>query len=130
MRQPEVGFMDERNPNQIFGFIFTVSSVAGLAAFLRSNQPVTIRNICSAFLNSGLFGLGVAAVWWEYYGGSTHPWFMIGVSTLAGLGGTSMVDFGLQICQEAFRTYAIRAASEFPVRRSDPNQPATPETKQ
>lgn len=118
MEACEVFVMDERNPNQLFGFIFTVSSVAGLASFLRSSQPFNARYVISAFLNSGLFGVSVAAIWYEYYGGAAHPWFMVGVSILAGLGGTSAIDFGLQIFQEVLRSYAVRASSEAPSNKS------------
>ena len=110
--------MNEKDPNQIFGFVFAVSSVAGLASLLRSSQPLTTRNVLSAFLNSGMFGLGVAVVWYEYYGGAAHPWFMIGISLLAGLGGTSMLDFAIQLAQSSFTSYASRIAAAAPLPNS------------
>ena len=40
---------------------------------------------------------GVALTWYEYFNGRDHIYFMIGVSLLAGLGGSTTVDFLLQV---------------------------------
>lgn len=106
--------MDDRSPHWLFSMSFTISSLAGVAALLRSGAPLTARVLVSAILNSGLFGLGIALVWYENYGGANHPWFMLGVSLLAGLGGTSLLDFAFQAIREGLRVYATRIAGGAP----------------
>lgn len=96
----------EQDPLRLFGLSFGISSVAGLAALLRSRQKLTTRYILSACLNSGCFGAGVAMIWYEWYGGAQYPWFMLGVSLLAGLGGTSLMDFVFETVREVLRAYA------------------------
>ncbi len=90
--------MDEHfRPIEAFASVFGISSFAGLAALLRSGKQLTWRAVASAMLNSGLLGLGIAMLWFKYYDGAQNIWFLFGVSLLAGLGGTVMVDFVLQL---------------------------------
>jgi len=72
--------------------VLGASSLAGLAALLRSGKELTSRDIFSSLLNSGIMGAGVFAVWWSY-GGESNPILAAGVCTLAGLGGTATVEF-------------------------------------
>lgn len=97
--------MDERDPITLFSIAFGLSSVAGLAALLRNGRALTWRLILSAALNSGLFGIGVAMIWYNYYGGAQHPWFMLGVSLLAGLGGASLIDLCYTCVQNGIKNY-------------------------
>lgn len=121
--------MQERDPYTLFTMSYLLSSFAGLAALLRSGIPLSWRLVISAFLNSGLFGVAVAMIWTELYGEIKYPWFMLGVSILAGLGGTSLVDFAFQLIRESLRTYAQRLEKSVPVipeRQKPPDPPAEP----
>lgn len=77
----------------------SIASFAGLAALLRSKQALSIRNILSATMNSGIVGMVVGLTWYQLFDGEEHVFFMICVSALAGLGGTSLLDFLLTVVQ-------------------------------
>lgn len=85
-------------PLETFVWSATLSSLAGVAWLLRSGKPVDWRSLTSAVLNSGLFGLVIALIWWEKYAVNTPGgvFFLIGISVLAGLGGVTLVDFAVQ----------------------------------
>lgn len=90
--------MDVHDPPTVFGATFALSSCAGLAQLLRSGKKLTWRAVVSAMLNSAMFGLIIALTWWERY--SVEPsgaWFLMGVSVMAGLGGVTLVDFGIEL---------------------------------
>jgi hypothetical protein len=123
--------MHERDPYTLFTASYLLSSFAGLAALLRSGVPLSWRLVTSAFLNSGLFGVAVAMLWCELYDEVKYPWFMLGVSILAGLGGTSLVDFAFQLTREGLKVYAERLQSSIPViPPSVPQAPSPPDVKQ
>jgi len=87
-----------QDPPTVFTATFAISSLAGLAQLLRSGKELSRRNILSAMLNSGIFGLVIALVWWEKY--SVEPqgiWFLMGVSLMAGLGGVTLLDFAIEM---------------------------------
>lgn len=77
----------------------SIASFAGLAALLRSKQALSIRNILSATMNSGIVGMIVGLTWYQLFDGEEHVLFMVCVSALAGLGGTSLLDFLLTVVQ-------------------------------
>jgi len=85
----------------LFGGIFLIASVGGLAALLRSGQALSKRLVISAFLNSGLMGLVIALILWENFNGQ-KPHLIIGVSVLAGLGGMTTFDLVLQWIRKRF----------------------------
>lgn len=85
--------------------IFPVCSFAGLAALLRSHRELTKRAVASAILNSGFFGVAVAALMFQRYGADSSLYLTIGVSILAGLGGNTAVDFGI----EMLKTYVAKS---------------------
>ena len=91
---------DNLSPFQAFISAFSVSSLAGLAAYLRSNRELTVRGTISAMLNSGLLGLAIAFLWYNYFNDNGNIWFMLGISLLAGLGGISVLDFVIQVAKE------------------------------
>lgn len=100
----------DQDPYRFLAYIFGVTSFAGLAAILRSGQKLTMRSVLSAVLNSGLFGVGIATLWMHLYPDLQHPWFVVGVSLFAGLGGVSLMDFLYQACQNGFNIYVTRIA--------------------
>lgn len=81
---------DDFSPLETFGAVFTLASLGGLAALLRSGKKLTVRSVGSAMLNGGLIGLIIALVWWHRYGGA-DLYFLVGVSALAGFGGAETI---------------------------------------
>jgi F0F1-type ATP synthase assembly protein I len=102
------------DPVRLVSYTFAVSSLAGLAALLRSGQEITPRQLAAATLSAGLLGAGIMLVWWDWMDGR-YPWFMMGVSLLAGLGGVNMLEFFIQLVQQAARAYVMRAADNLPL---------------
>lgn len=84
---------DRLEPIRVFISAFGIASVGGLAALLRSNKPITWRTVLSATLYSGMFGLVIALLWYNYFDGQGNIYFLLGVSGLAGIGGTTVLDF-------------------------------------
>lgn len=105
---------DRLSPIQVFLSAFTISSVAGLAAYLRSGRPLSWRQTISAMLNSGLLGLAIAFLWYTYFNGKDNVWFLLGVSLLAGLGGISLLDFALQIAKKGGLDIHITTTKQLP----------------
>lgn len=85
-------------PLKLFGGIFVAASFAGLAALLRSKQKVSARAVVSAMLNSGFIGTVIGLIWYSQYK-DTNLFFLVGVSILAGLGGSTTIDFVLQVAR-------------------------------
>jgi hypothetical protein len=84
----------------ILMILFPVCSFSGLAALLRSEQPLTRRAVASASLNSGLFGVAIGGLMIHKFGlDSLH--IIIAISILAGLGGNASIDFA----NELWRAY-------------------------
>lgn len=96
---------DKFNPAHVFLSAFSISSIGGLAALLRSNKELTPRAVVSAFLYSGITGLIVALLWYNVFDGAGNIYFLLGVSGLAGIGGATVVDFLMQL----FMTGRIRS---------------------
>ena len=76
--------------------LFPTCSFAGLAALLRSKQPITKRALWSAVLNSGLFGVVVGAIMIHHFG-TDALLLTFGIAVLSGLGGNTALDFGLEM---------------------------------
>jgi len=85
------------DPLKVFAAAFAISSVGGLAALLRSKHSLSLRSICSAMLYSGITGLVIALLWYSYFDGNQNLYFLLGVSGLAGIGGTTVLDFCVQV---------------------------------
>lgn len=82
--------------------IFPLTSVAGLAQLLRSGRPITKREVASVTLNSGLFGVSVAALLIHKFGVELWP-LIVGISLLSGLGGNAMIDLALAALKRIVR---------------------------
>ncbi len=97
--------MDEKyHPIAVLLSAFGLSSFAGIATLLRGNQVISLRVVLGAFLYSGLSGLVVALIWFRYFDENGNIYFLLGVSALAGAGGTSVIDCLLQVFLRAVRT--------------------------
>jgi CHASE2 domain-containing sensor protein len=80
---------------EIFLASFAFSALAGLAAMLRNETPISFTRIIAAILNSGLLGLGMCLLWYKKF--SDNIPFLLGVCLLVGLGGMTSVDFVLKV---------------------------------
>lgn len=85
----------------MFVSIFFLASIGGIAARLRKKLDVTVLEVVSAALNSGIFGLIVGLLGWRFWGDG-YIFFLIGFSALAGFGGTTLIDFAFQVWKRGF----------------------------
>ena len=85
------------DPNHVLAAAFTISSLGGLAALLRSKQKLTWRTVIAAVLWSGISGLLIALAWFNYFNDQGNIYFLLFVSGLAGIGGTTVVDLVIQL---------------------------------
>lgn len=97
---------------QVFLSCFSISSLGGLAALLRSGKKITVRAILSSMLYSGLVGLVIGLVWYRFLSGDENIYFLIGVSGLAGLGGATVLDFVVQVITKGGLNITIRPKDE------------------
>jgi hypothetical protein len=97
---------DPLDPVKVFAATFVISSFAGLASLLRSGKELRLRSVLSAMLNSGLLGLAIAFLWYNYW--RENLWFLIGVSLMAGLGGMTMLDFCLMVLRNSGLNVIVR----------------------
>lgn len=104
--------MPEMNPGEIFLWTFVLAAVSGFAYCIRQKEALTYRMCLSTALNSGLFGVAAAMGWWEWNDGPAHPWGMMCVSILCGLGGVKSLDFLLSLGQEAAKLLVLHAAEK------------------
>lgn len=84
--------MDDLDPMKTFASASGLGSLAGLAYLLRSGKELTRTAIASAMINSGLTSLAIAFLWFNYYREQNNTYFLLGICTLAGLGGASVTD--------------------------------------
>lgn len=89
--------MSIKEPWWVFLSCFGMSSIAGLAQLLRSGQKLTVRTTASALLYSGMAGLIIGMLWFNYFDGTGNLYFLIGISGLAGIGSASVIDFLTQL---------------------------------
>lgn len=88
-------------PFQILASAFAISSFAGLAALLRSKQQMTVRSVLAATCYSGAMGLIIGLLWMQEYGMGGNPYFLLGVSGLAGIGGVTVVDLAVMVAKKS-----------------------------
>lgn len=112
---------ESANALQVFLSCFVISSLGGLAALLRSGREIKTRDVISAMLYAGLVGLVIGLVWFQYFSGQDNVYFLIGVSGLAGLGGTTLLDFFVQIIAKGGVNVHISPKSDSP---APPQPPA------
>ena len=93
----EAAMQEKLSPVQVLLSAFALSSFGGLAALLRSHRPLSWRLVFAATLYSGLLGLIIALVWYNQFEGAENMYFLLGISGLAGIGGTTVLDFVLQL---------------------------------
>ena len=91
---------DRLSPLQALVAAFSISSFGGLAALLRSDKPITWRAAIAAVMYSGMMGLVIALLWYNFFDGKGNVFFLLGVSGLAGIGGTTAIDFLIQVIKK------------------------------
>lgn len=114
---------DKFEPFKVFLSAFAISSIGGLAALLRSRQPLSPRTILSAVLYSGLMGLIIALLWYNWFDGQGNIYFLLGISGLAGIGGTTVLDFIIQVIKQGGLTINISAGDNPPVPPGEKKEP-------
>lgn len=102
------------DPVSVLTAAFAISSLGGLAALLRTRQPLTLRTVLSAVLYSGLMGLIIALLWYTYFDGQGNIYFLLGVSGLAGIGGTTVLDFVVQVIKKGGVNITIQPGDKPP----------------
>ena len=91
---------DRIAPLQALVAAFLIAAFGGLAALLRSQHPITLRSALAAILYSGLLGLVIALLWYNYFDGQGNIFFLLGVSGLSGIGGATLADFLVQLLKQ------------------------------
>lgn len=84
----------EYDPIGVLTSCFAVASLSGIAVLLRSEKPLSVRIVFASFLYNGLAGLTIGLLWYNYFEGK-NPFFVIGVSSLAGMGLINLADVAL-----------------------------------
>src|ERR1700749_710653 len=84
---------EHASPIYVLISAFFLSSLAGLAAMLRQNQKISILSVVSAMLNAGILGLCIAGLYVTQF--SDNIYALISLCCLAGLGGSTAIDFVL-----------------------------------
>lgn len=107
------------SPWILFGGIFLVCSVGGIASLIKGKQKITWRMIFSAALNSGLFGLGISLLIYDRLPVN----LVLGVSVISGIGGASLADAVFQAIRPKFGPIIVHIltamASAFTSNKSD-----------
>lgn len=97
--------LEPYEPLQIFGGLFFVCSIGGLAAYLRfivktgrdMKAGQLAIQIVSALLNGGFSGTIVSALlWWHFGPEGNNIYLIIGCGMAAGFAGITFVDFVYQ----------------------------------
>jgi len=83
------------NALSVFLAAFAVSALAGVAALLRTEKPLSVTRVLSAVLNSGMLGLTVALLWYIKF--REEVFTLLGCCALAGLGGMSTVELAVKL---------------------------------
>jgi len=76
--------------------VFPLSSLAGIAAVLKSGEAVVVRDCVGAALWSGICGLATAMILFHNLGAG-NLFLIYGVSISSGLGGASAIDFANEL---------------------------------
>lgn len=82
---------------KLFSLVAALSSLSGLAARLRVGIAVSVSDVARAIFVSGVVGLIVSFLLYDYFvpKGSVYLW--VGVSMLAGAGGHGIFDLLLNL---------------------------------
>jgi multisubunit Na+/H+ antiporter MnhG subunit len=80
-----------------------LSALAGLAALLRSDRPLTRKLVAATLLNSGLMGLGLSLFWYVLF--RDNLYCLVGMCVLFALGGMGSVDIAVAAAQKKFNQW-------------------------
>lgn len=90
---------DKLTPLELILSCFAVSSLGGLAQYLRrkpDTAKIPLSMLIGTLLHSGMIGVAICFCWLNYFDGKESPWFALLVSSLAGLGGATLLEFVAQ----------------------------------
>lgn len=110
---------DKVDPLRMLLVAFGLASFGGVAALLRSNQVITLRSFLSACTYSGLAGLVVSLLWFRYFDDEGNIYFLLGVAALAGVGGSTVLDFLLQSLLRTLRAGGLSVTFGPPMTGAD-----------
>lgn len=115
------GVEEKFDPIRVMFTAFALASFGGLAALLRSEKVLTLRAIFAATFYSGITGLIIGLLWYNYFNAQGNIYFLLGVSALAGIGGTTVIDFLLQALLRMIKSGGLNVT--FGPNRDGPLQP-------
>lgn len=81
----------------VFAAAFLASATAGIAAYLRSDKPISKLALVTAGLNSGLLGLAISLIWFQTFQDNIYS--LLGICVVTGLTGAAGLDFILTAIQ-------------------------------
>jgi len=88
--------MPTKNPWFILASCLTLAAISSLAQHLRSDHVLSFRSIAAAISYGGVSGLIIGLIWFNWLG-DDNCYFLVGVSGLAGITGSSVVDFMVKL---------------------------------
>jgi len=80
------------DPVWVATIAFVIAALGGIAACLRTKEQITCKRLVAAFLYSGLIGLCVCFIWYNYFDGQDNIMFLLGLSGIAGICGAGALD--------------------------------------
>lgn len=105
---------DRFDPLHVLTSCFTISSLGGLAALLRSDKPLTKRALAAAILYSGVVGLIAGLLLYTQFAPGGNLFILIGSAGLTGVGGVTLVDFLLQVLAKGGISIQIKPKEDPP----------------
>jgi len=97
---------------------FAISSFGGIAAVMRSKEPLLMRRVIGAGMYSGAIGLIVCLLWYNFFDGKDNIYFLLGISGLAGIGGANVLDI-LKLIWQGKLVISIKPKDELHVDNED-----------
>ena len=92
----EAVMQEPLSPFQVLLSCFTISSLGGFFSYLRSDNKFRLRDAVAITFYTGLVGLVIGLLWFTWFA-PDNLFFLIGVSGLAGLGGSTAIDIVLKL---------------------------------
>ncbi len=102
---------DKLRPLEVLLSCLAIASLGGFFSLLRSQQPLTARGLVAATLYSGLIGLVIGLLWFNYFA-PANLFFLIGTSGLAGLGGVTLLDVVVNVIAKGGVNITIKPKSD------------------
>ncbi len=98
-------------PLQVLLSCFTISALGGFFSYLRSDRKFELRYAAAAMFYSGITGLVIGLLWYTWFA-PDNMFFLIGVSGLAGLGGSTAIDIVLKLLKSGGINIVVKPNDE------------------